>query len=201
MPYTPPGSEAVIRGLFRVVGISGILLLALNAAVAKPALAADEHSSIVVVFKDGHRQSFAMEAIARIDFKAPSVVVFKDGHQEKFAAADIARIEFETSGVSTTTPSRAHFVGKWEVGEGTGTGSKFFITLEANGDARKTLGASHGTWSLVDGEARINWDDGWHDVIRKVGSKHEKVAFEPGKSFDDTPSNVTAARNTQIRPI
>ena len=76
-----------------------------------------------------------------------------------------------------------------------------FITLDADGDARKSIGPSHGTWTLVDGEARINWDDGWHDVIRKVGSKHEKRAYEPGKSFDGTPSNVTAARNTQPKPI
>jgi hypothetical protein len=34
-----------------------------------------------------------------------------------------------------------------------------------------------------------------------VGSKHEKLAYEPGKSFDDTPTNVTAARNTNPKPI
>jgi hypothetical protein len=54
---------------------------------------------------------------------------------------------------------------------------------------------------MADGEARISWDDGWHDAIRKVGTKHEKVAYEPGKSFSDTPSNVTTARNTEPRPI
>ena len=85
-------------------------------------------------------------------------------------------------------------------GQGSG-GGKFFITLEANGDATKSIGANHGSWTLVDGEARITWDDGWHDMIRKVGTRHEKVAFEPGKSFDDAPSNVTAARNTDPRPI
>jgi hypothetical protein len=53
----------------------------------------------------------------------------------------------------------------------------------------------------VDGEARIAWDDGWHDVIRKVGTTHEKLAYEPGKSLDDQSSNVTAARNTQPKPI
>jgi hypothetical protein len=54
---------------------------------------------------------------------------------------------------------------------------------------------------VVNGEARISWDDGWHDVIRKVGAKHEKVAYEPGKSYDDKPANVTEARNTQPKPI
>jgi hypothetical protein len=188
-----------MRSLIRVVGTSAILSLALAGTLANATPAADDHGSIVIVFKDGHRQSFAVAEIARLDFKAPSVIVYKDGHQEKISAADIARIEFETA-VSAVTPSRAHFVGKWEVGEGNG-GSSFFITLEANGDATKSIGASHGTWSLVDGEARVAWDDGWHDVIRKVGTKHEKLAFAPGKSLDGTPSNVTAARNTQPKPI
>jgi len=167
-------------------------------AFAVAAKAADDRSSVVIVYKDGHRQSFSVAEITRIDFKAPSVVVYKDGHQDKIAAADIARIEFESS-ETPATPSRAHFIGKWEVGEG--NGQNFFITLEADGDATKSIGAAHGTWTLVDGEAHIAWDDGWHDIIRKVGGKHEKFAFEPGKSFTDKPANVTDARNTQAKPI
>ena len=97
------------------------------------------------------------------------------------------------------TASRARFVGKWEVGEG--NGNDFYATLDADGEAHKSIGASHGTWTVVDGEARISWDDGWHDAIRKVGSKYEKFAHAPGKSFDDPPSNVTAARNTDPKPI
>jgi hypothetical protein len=187
-----------MRGLIRAVGTTGIILLGLASAVAKPA-PADDHSSIVIVFKDGHHRSFATEEIARIDLKAPSVIVFKDGHKEKVASSDIERIEFDSPAAGAMEPSRAHFIGKWEVGDG--NGNKFFITLEEDGDARKSIGPSHGTWTVVDGEARINWDDGWHDTIRKVGTSHEKVAYEPGKSFDDTPSNVTAARNTQAKPI
>jgi hypothetical protein len=189
-----------MRGLLRAVARSGILLLPFAGAVANPAPSlADDRSSIVIVFKDGHRQSFALAEIAHLDFKAPTAIVYKDGHQEKFSLSDIARIEFENSPVSEMMPGRGHFVGKWEVGDG--NGGTFYITLDANGDARKTLGASHGSWTLVDGEARISWDDGWHDAIRKVGTKHEKLAYEPGKSFDATPSNVTAARNTQPKPI
>ena len=90
-------------------------------------------------------------------------------------------------------------MGKWEVGQG--NGSNFYITLDADGSARKSLGSTHGTWTLVDGEAHISWDDGWHDIIRKVGAKHQKIAIEPGKSFDDEPANVTAARNLEPRPI
>lgn len=189
-----------MRSLIRVVGFSGVVLLASAAAVASPDPSlAEDRGSVVIVFKDGHRQSLATAEIARLDFKSPSVIVYKDGHQEKLPAADIARIEFETSELGAMTPSRGHFIGKWEVGQG--NGDNFFITLEADGDAKKSIGPAHGTWTLVDGEARITWDDGWHDVIRKVGTKHEKLAYEPGKSFDDQPSNVTTARNTQAKPI
>ena len=183
-----------MRSLTRIVALVAMLVLAF-AAVALAA--SDERTSVVIVFKDGHRQTFAAADIARIDFKVPAVV-YKDGHQEKIAAADITRIEFEPADAAMM-PVRAHFVGKWEVGQG--NGSNFFITLGANGEARKSIGAAHGTWTLVDGEARISWDDGWHDIIRKVGTTHEKFAFEPGKSFDGTPSNVTAARNTSAKPI
>ena len=183
-----------MRSLLRTIALSVFPLL-----IAYPAtLAADDHGSIVIVFKDGHRQTFALNQIASIDFKAPAVVVYKDGRREKIVA-EIARIEFDSAGVGTTMPTRAHFIGKWEVGDG--NGHTFFITLDDDGDAKKTLGVPHGTWTLVDGEARIAWDDGWHDAICKVAGKHEKRAFEPGKSFDDKPSNVTEAHNTQAKPI
>lgn len=195
-----------MRNPGRLVGISEALLLASllalllasQASLAQPS-PADDRGTVVIVFKDGHRQSFALAEIERIDFKAPSVVVFKDGHQEKVPAADIARIEFQNFETGAMMPGRAHFVGKWEVGDG--NGKYFFITLDSDGDAKKSIGAAHGTWTVVDGEARINWDDGWHDAIRKVGTSHEKFAYGPGKSFDDKPSNVTAARNTQPKPI
>ena len=182
-------------GLIRSLVISGILLLTL-AAVAKPS-PADDHDSVAILFKDGHRQSLAMAEIARIDLKAPAAIVYKDGHREKLSG-EIDRIEFGSPDAAMT-PGRAHFIGKWEVGEG--NGGKFFITLEADGNAKKTLGPAHGTWTLVDGEAHITWDDGWHDAIRKVGTRHEKLAYGPGKSFGDPPSNVTTAVNTEHKPI
>lgn len=184
-----------MRNLARIAAVCALFLLA---AAAVAFSSADDRGSIVIVFKDGHRQSFAMAEIARIDFKAPAMVVYKDDHQEKIPAGEIARIEFESTDTAMM-PGRSHFVGKWEVGQG--NGENFFITLEENGEAKKSIGAAHGTWTLVDGEARISWDDGWHDVIRKVGTTHEKFAFEPGKSFSEPPSNVTAARNTQANPI
>lgn len=187
-----------MRGLIRSVSVSAIFLVAFGAFIATQTASADDRDSVVITYKDGHHQSLATDQIARIDLKAPPTIVYKDGHREKITAA-IESIEFSDSGMSAMTPNRSHFFGKWEVGQG--NGSNFYIVLEENGNAKKSIGATHGTWTLVDGEARIAWDDGWHDVIRKVGSKHEKLAFEPGKSFSDDPSNVTAARNTQAKPI
>lgn len=188
-----------MRGLIRIVVVSGTLLLPIAGAVAKPAPApADDRDSIVIVFKDGHRQSLATAEIARVELKAPATIIYKDGHREKISA-EIDRIEFGSPEVAMT-PGRGHFVGKWEVGQG-GNSGNFFITLDPDGSARKSIGAAHGTWTVVDGEARITWDDGWHDAIRKVGTVHEKRAYEPGKSFADAPSNVTAATNIHARPI
>jgi len=186
-----------MRHFLRAISTCVLSFLIISAAIT-PA-AADERSSVVIVFKDGHRQSFSTGEIAHIDLKTPSVIVFKDGHQQKISAGDIASIEFGNPDIGSSVPARTHFFGKWEVGDG--GGHNFFITLEPDGVARKTIGSPHGTWSVVDGEARINWDDGWHDAIRKVGSKHEKRAYEPGKSFSDEPNNIANARNTTVKPI
>lgn len=160
---------------------------------------AGEQKAIVIIFNDGHRQSLQLENVARIEFNSGAVIVFKDGHQQKVPVADIARMEFNSS--SNDSPlGKNYFVGRWKVGVGDGGGT-FFITLEPDGEAHKSMGASHGTWALVDGEARISWDDGWHDAIRKVGSKHEKLAYEPGKTFSDPPANVTDAKNLTAQPI
>jgi hypothetical protein len=182
----------------KAVCVLGTMLLAVGAAVAKPA-ATEEQGSIVIVYKDGHRQSIDMADLSRIDFKAPVTLVFKDGHQEKIISSEISHIDFEDDSSAAAAAARRHFIGKWEVG--VGNGENFFITLEADGEAKKTRGEVHGTWTVVDGEARVTWDDGWKDAIRRVGTKHEKFAYEPGRSFDDSPSNVTDARNTNPKPI
>lgn len=130
------------------------------------------------------------------------VIIFKDGHQQTFSMADISRIEFNTSAAqaSSTTVGVNRFIGKWTVGEGNGD-STFTITLNRDGTARKSLGATHGTWTVADGEAHISWDDGWHDMIRKVGAKYEKVAYAPGKSYSDNSDNVTDARRQNPEPL
>ncbi len=123
------------------------------------------------------------------------VITFKDGHQQTFLMSDVARVEYV--GASDAILGPDYFLGKWEVGDG--SSGTFEITLESNGEASKSLGASHGIWTIEGNEARINWDDGWHDAIRKVGTKHEKFAFEPGTTFSDKPTNVTAAKKLDLK--
>lgn len=154
--------------------------------------------SVTVVFKDGHTKSFSGAEISRLEFN-PMRLVLKNGHEESLAASDVQRIEFQNAAGENGILGRNYFAGEWRVGDG--AGSHFTITLERNGDARKTIGGKRGTWELVNGEAHITWDDGWHDAIRKAGEKHEKCAYSPGKSFDDKPSNVTDAERLNPQPI
>src|SRR5437879_5276070 len=63
-----PIAKVIMRNPIAVAAVAGILLLVLAGAFAKPASSpADDRNSIVIVFKDGHRQSFTMAELARID--------------------------------------------------------------------------------------------------------------------------------------
>ena len=117
-------------------------------------------------------------------------IVFKDGHEQTFRMADIARIEFN-SPAERASASQGRFLGQWRVGNG--IGGTFLITLKPDGVARKTLGSENGMWTVVNGEARIAWDDGWHDCIRKVDNRYEKAAYKPGSSLSGRPENVAEA--------
>jgi hypothetical protein len=101
--------------------------------------------------------------------------------------------------VPPNAPSRGRFLGKWECGDG--SGGTFYITLEESGDATRSIGGVHGKWAYVEGEARVTWDDGAEDAIRKVGSRFQKFAYSAGKSFTDEPDNVANAHNTTAHPI
>jgi hypothetical protein len=174
--------ENFMRKIFCVAGLVAMFCLAVPGGFARtPPTSKSAPGTIVIVFKDGHRQSFNLSDIARVEFPADA------------EAADA------TAPGSSLPPSRGRFLGKWEVGDG--NGSNFFITLNENGDATKSMGDAHGRWVYVDGEAHISWDDGWHDAIRKVDSRYLKFAYAPGKSFADAPSNVTGAHNTAEHPI
>lgn len=135
------------------------------------------------------------------------VIVFKDGHRQTFNLSDIERVEFGGSGGAAVSgevsaaglPSRGRFFGKWECGDG--SGGTFYITLNEDGSAWRSLRGIAGHWVYVDGEARVTWNDGAQDAIRKVGSQYQKFAYAAGKLFTDDPDNVTAAHNTTPHPI
>src|SRR5581483_11570610 len=136
------------------------------------------------------------------------VITFKDGHQQTIPVADIARMEFKLPPAAASAgapapidlPSRHHFLGQWTVTDN--AGHTYLFTLKESGEATNNVDSGgHGTWSYENGEARITWDNGWHDIIRKVGMKYRKFAFAPGKTFDDTPTNEGSAHKTNPEPI
>ena len=158
----------------------GLLSFASTAARSAPP-ARNNSGTIVIVFKDGHRQTFNLSDIERVEFPA----------------AERAVDEGASTGVQA--PPRGHYVGRWECGDG--AGSTFYIDLKENGSAVRSIGNVPGHWEYVNGEAHITWDDGAKDALRKAGSHYEKSAYEAGKSFTDHPANVTSARLTNPRPI
>ncbi len=166
----------------RLSGAVTLLCLAVSASyAASPAGQKPAPGTIVIVFKDGHRQSFNLSDIDRVEFGASGGVA---------VSGDVS---------SPGMPSRGRFFGKWECGDG--SGGTFYITLNEDGGAWRSLHSIAGHWVYVDGEARVTWDDGAQDAIRKVGSQYQKFAYKAGKLFTDDPDNVTAARNTTPHPI
>jgi hypothetical protein len=166
----------------------GALFVTLLLAVQNPhadaaPVSTDQGGTVVIVFKDGHRQSIPAATITAMEFKS--------------AAGVVTPIAVP----ALVAPGKGVFAGKWLVGQGNDTSNTFYITLEEGGLARKSIGEAHGTWVYVNGEAQVSWDDGWHDAIRRVGDKYEKFAYGPGKSFTGEPDNVTEARNTSPKPI
>ncbi|MGD0902248.1 MAG: hypothetical protein ABR924_04820 [Terracidiphilus sp.] len=171
-----------MRKFVSAAGLAALLCLAVPGGFAStPPAPKTGQATIVIVFKDGHRQTFDLSDIQRIEFPAPPVA----------AAAPAPP--------NLPLPSRGRYIGKWEVGDG--VGNNFYITLEDNGDAMRSLGNEHGKWSYVNGEALITWDDGAQDAIRKVGSRFQKFAYSQGKSFAGEPDNVTNAHNSTPHPI
>ena len=141
-----------------------------------PAFAQSSSDTVVIVFKDGHRQTVKLTEVERLEFSGP----------------------VPSGLLSYPGPSRAHFLGKWEVGEG--NGDNFTITLRDDGTATRSLGDEHGNWQYVNGEAQIRWNDGSNDCIRKVGAWYKKFWYDTDQAFTGTPHNVTDARNVTENP-
>jgi hypothetical protein len=160
-------------------------------------------AAVVIVVLSAAAGGFA-QSKAKKGGSGEIVLVFRDGHRQSFSLTDISHVEFTGGGAdfgstNPSAPPRGHFLGKWEVGDG--TGNKFYITLKENGEAWRSIGNERGTWAYVNGEARVTWNDGAQDAIRKTGTRDQKFAYRAGKSFTDEPDNVTEAHNTSPRPI
>ena len=166
-----------------VAGLATMLSFAASGYAVTPSSPKSGSGAIVIVFKDGHRLSYKLSEIERVEFPA---------------SADVAA-DKDKAPANSQLPSRTRFLGKWEVGDG--MGSTFTITLEDNGDAWRSWNHEHGHWVYVDGEARVTWADGWQDVIRKVGTYYQKFAYKAGRSVTDTPDNVDSARMSSPHPI
>lgn len=163
----------------KTVALSALAALVLGSGLLYAAPAKSANGSIVIVFKDGHRQSFSLADIERIEFPGAAIA--------------------SSSSSGENEPPRGRFVGKWDVGDG--NGGNFTITLNEDGTAYRTLNDVHGHWNYVNGDAQITWDDGAQDAIRRSGSHYQKYAYRAGKSFTDKPDNVTPAHNLTPKPI
>ena len=169
-----------MRRLAAFVFLSSLLTLAAlvpaSAAPSGPSDQTGQSGTVTVILRDGHRQTFPLASVTRIEVtgSVPANLVHYPG------------------------PSRAHFLGKWEVGEG--NGENFTIRLNDDGTAWRSLGDEKGTWQYVDGEAQIRWNDGSDDCIRKVGAWYKKFYYHPDQAFSGSPENVTNARNLTQNP-
>ena len=167
-------------GIF-CVGLLGMLLpMAAHPASPKTATKTSEGQTLVIVLKNGKQQSFPMADVARIEFQ---------GSPGAAAAVEPAGEQ----------PSRGYFLGKWRLGDG--NGQTFEVTLDSGGHATKDIGSnSHGTWTVVNGEARITWDEGSYDAIRRVGGKWQKFWYPDG-NFSGSARNVSSAEHIESKPI
>jgi len=170
-----------MRKFIGIGGLRAICLVAVLSGSAAPAASKNSPGTIVIVFKDGNRQTFNLSDIERVEFPAAM------------------RIAEEPAAGGLQSPPRGHYVGRWECGDG--AGGNFYIDLKDSGEAWRSIGNERGHWEYVNGEARVTWDDGAKDAIRKAGSHYEKSAYEKGKSFSDKANNVTNARLTNPKPI
>ena len=105
---------ARLTGLAIFLCLTGSLI-----PVAAHAASKDTSGAIVIVFKDGHRQTFNLSDIDHVEFAG--------GASSHPLPADSYRV-----------PSRGRFFGKWECGDG--RGNNFYITLNEDGTAYRSIG-------------------------------------------------------------
>jgi hypothetical protein len=90
---------------------------------------------------------------------------------------------------------RSFFVARFLAGAGEHSGEKFVADLRNDGTAEriasKIVPAATGTWKYVDCEARIQWSDGWTDILRWTPRGIIKIAFDKeGRSNRSTAVKI-----------
>jgi hypothetical protein len=178
---------------FRNILVAAFLVCLVSSALAQ----SKASDSLTVVYRD-HREKTV--PASDVSLRNGTLVIIHAGREEKTPLSEVARIEVHDTSTDTAI-ARSSFVGKWEVGMGGGAPGSFRITLDRDGRAHKNVGGHTGTWSFVDGEARIEWSDGWRDVIAKVGNGYEKRAYEHGKAYSDPRSSVSSAKRANDQSI
>lgn len=96
----------------------------------------------------------------------------------------------------TTAAPRSPFSGTFLFAHDPGEPG-FEVTLEpggrawsaANGPGTKT----RGRWRLMDGAARIEWDDGWRNELLRTGDGWTQKTWAPGTASSDPPVKTVPA--------
>ena len=117
-----------MRTTVSVAALATILCFAALNGFAKTPPAA-KSGSIVIVFKDGHRQSINMADVDRIEFPG----------------SNAASATSNDSGNNALVPSRSRFVGKWEAGDGNGGPSTSFWMRPAMLIVRSAMSTAGGS--------------------------------------------------------
>jgi serine/threonine protein kinase len=92
---------------------------------------------------------------------------------------------------ASPAPEEKFFLGKWDCTGG------FVITLNADYTALKTTSRPRGHWQYVNGEARITWEDGIHNTIRRDGDGFQKLFWKAGVSPESPPQHSRPARKQE----
>ena len=92
-----------------------------------------------------------------------------------------------------TSAQAGEYEGKWLLKDSDGT--PFEAIFKHDGTASGTHGKSmkHGTWKEDADGITIKWDTGWTTRITKENNQYIKLAFKPGASVNDKPTNTSDA--------
>jgi hypothetical protein len=88
---------------------------------------------------------------------------------------------------------RRLFIGNWQIVDHKGH-VRFHIRLFDNFQAKKSHAPDvAGKWNIVGNEVRIEWSDGWGDILRPQKSSIQKLGFGPGTTWGDAPADEDIA--------